>query len=364
MSFGKTSGKSKRIKFGRRFKQTADLADEILRESFGATLDQRQFQGALFALLEPEFNRLVEEGQFEEDLGSAEERAKFLRDTIDRNTRINDQAAALSEQLGEAARNLGTLTDTDRELISSAIGNARAIGQQQIDDFVAGNFRASNEVAAARGLRPSDSPIGNVRGRVAEEAIRQKGALESQLGARAAGLALDIPLQRTALLGNLAGQQSSLAQGANEFQAALAQNATANRLNLAGTAGQLGLGLASTTNITPGVLAAERPATGSKSSGFNFGFGSSKTFKTNFQALDAAEVLGRLQALPIEAWEYLWEQGEDAFRVGPYAEDFQAAFGGEKYRINLLHALGVSMVALQEVTRRIERIEERMERAA
>ncbi len=86
---------------------------------------------------------------------------------------------------------------------------------------------------------------------------------------------------------------------------------------------------------------------------------SSGLLKINGHEVDAAEILERLQTLPIEAWQYIWEH-DDGFQVGPYAEDFQKAFGGESYQISFLHALGVSMVALQEIAGRVDRLEERL----
>ena len=77
----------------------------------------------------------------------------------------------------------------------------------------------------------------------------------------------------------------------------------------------------------------------------------------NGQSVNSAEILARLQALPIEAWAYLWDHGDQTLQVGPYAEDFQKAFGGESYKISFLHALGVSMVALQELAGRMDRLE-------
>ncbi len=108
---------------------------------------------------------------------------------------------------------------------------------------------------------------------MAEEAVAQKGLLESQLASRASELALSIPRERTELVGRLAGQQTSLAQGGAAFQAALAQNAAANRLNLASTVGQLGLGLSGQANLAPGALAGSRPAVGQQSFGLNLGGG-------------------------------------------------------------------------------------------
>jgi len=369
MSIGGGAGKSKSqstskvIQFDSEFRRIQGLTESILSQAIGATATQQEFQSALFALLQPEFDRIVKEGDFAADLGTDEARQQFLRGTIDRNAKIGAQASALTDRLTSDVQNLGTLTDTDRELISSALSNARAVGDQAIDQFIQGNFRAANEVAAARGLNPSDSPVGNIRGRVAEEATTQKGLLERELASRGSELSLQLPMQRTALVGQIAGQQQGLAQGANEFQAALQQNAAANRLNLASTAGQLGLGLTGQTNIAPGALGASRSqiATDSSSKAFNMNTSvSTRNLKTSERQVDSAEVLRRLQTLPIKAWKYLWDAGEEAFQVGPYAEDFQEAFGGESYQINLLHALGVSMVALQELAGRMDRLEERL----
>lgn len=353
------SGSPKRVKFDAEFRRIQGITESILGQALSSTRSQQEFQSSLFALLQPEFDRIIEEGEFADQLGTDEARTKFLRDTIERNTKIGEQAAALTDRLVNSVNDLGTLTETDRQLISSAIGNARAEGDKAITDFVATNFRAGNEIAAARGLRPTDSPIGNIRGRVAEEATAQKGSLERTLAGRASELALTLPMQRTALIGQIAGQTGGLAAGGAEFQAALAQNAAANRINLAGTAGQLGLGLAGQTNLAPGALTASRPAFGQESSSAGGGI-STRNLKTNERQVDSAEMLRRLQTLPIKAWQYLWEAGEEAFHVGPYAEDFQEAFGGESYQINLLHALGVSMVALQELAGRLDRLENRL----
>jgi hypothetical protein len=356
MTGSSSKTKTKRFKFDKEFTAIQETTAAILREALGATIDQRQFQTALFGLLQPEFERLARENDIADELGSGEARQQLLRDSIDRNLKLSEQAATLSDKLTESAVNLGTLTDDDRALISSAIGNARAIGQHEIDQFVEGNFRAGNEVAAARGFRPTDAPIGNIRGRVAEEATAQKGLLESQLATQASQLALDLPMQRTALLGNVSAGQTGLAQAGNQFQAALAQNAAANRLNLAGTAGQLGLGLTGLASTGPGVLGASRPALGTFSSSASGGI-STKTLKINGREIDSAEVLRRMQSLPIEAWQYVWEHGEEAFQVGPYAEDFKEAFGGESFQISFLHALGVSMVSVQELAGRLDRLE-------
>jgi len=356
MTGSKTKTTTRRFKFDEEFRAIQEITTGILQQALGATLSQRQFQTALFSILQPEFERLSRDSEIADELGTSEARTKLLRETIDRNQVINERANLLSERATDAALNFGQLTDQDRELISSTLEGARAVGRDQIQSFIETNFRAGNEVAAARGFRPTDAPIGNIRGRVAEEGTRQAGLLERELASRGSELALNLPMQRTALLGDLAGREQGLAQAGEQFQAALAQNAAANRLNLAGTAGQLGLGLTGLASTGPGVLGASRPALGTFSSSSTGGI-SSKRLKINGHDIQSAEVLTRLQAMPIEAWQYLWERGDEAFQIGPYAEDFQKAFGGDSYRISYLHALGVSMVALQELAGRLDRLE-------
>jgi len=52
--------------------------------------------------------------------------------------------------------------------------------------------------------------------------------------------------------------------------------------------------------------------------------GSSRTFKDRNNALDPQEVLRKIQSLPVEGWYY---KGTSEYHIGPYAEDFHAAFG-------------------------------------
>jgi hypothetical protein len=117
-------------------------------------------------------------------------------------------------------------------------------------------------------------------------------------------------------------------------------------------------GTAPTFGITGG-FPLNPPTDGGLIGGFASGI-STRALKNEGHEVDSEEVLERLKKLPIKAWQYVWEHGAEGFHVGPYAEDFQEAFGGESYKIDFLHALGVSMVALQEVTSRLERIEEKL----
>ena len=51
---------------------------------------------------------------------------------------------------------------------------------------------------------------------------------------------------------------------------------------------------------------------------------SSRAFKDRFRPLAAQEVLMKIRSLPVEGWYY---KGTEEYHIGPYAEDFYAAFG-------------------------------------
>ena len=82
--------------------------------------------------------------------------------------------------------------------------------------------------------------------------------------------------------------------------------------------------------------------------------GSSRTWKSNFRALDARDVLTRVLALPITRWEYTGANEGD--HIGPVAEDFHKAFGlgqSEKY-ISTVDADGVALAAIQGLNAKLE----------
>jgi hypothetical protein len=81
--------------------------------------------------------------------------------------------------------------------------------------------------------------------------------------------------------------------------------------------------------------------------------GSSRTFKENFAAVDAGDVLARVLALPIAFWNY---SGNAERHVGPVAEDFKAAFGvgGDERYIGTVDADGVALAAIQGLNAKLE----------
>jgi len=79
---------------------------------------------------------------------------------------------------------------------------------------------------------------------------------------------------------------------------------------------------------------------------------SDRESKANFAPVEAAEILEKLDRIPIESWNY---KGQDPSirHMGPVAQDFRAAFGlGEDDRhISAVDADGVAMAAVQALYR-------------
>ena len=81
--------------------------------------------------------------------------------------------------------------------------------------------------------------------------------------------------------------------------------------------------------------------------GTSFKSTSSRALKTGFEALDAAEVLTKLEQLPVLSWRYRTE-ADEVRHVGPVAEDFQRLFGlGDGRTIASIDADGVALAAIQ-----------------
>ncbi len=81
---------------------------------------------------------------------------------------------------------------------------------------------------------------------------------------------------------------------------------------------------------------------------------SDRNLKTEFAAIDPAEVLRKVVALPITSWRY--RKDEPVVRhIGPMAQDFHAAFGlwNSDTMIFPLDGSGVSMAAIQGLHARV-----------
>lgn len=139
----------------------------------------------------------------------------------------------------------GRATDEEKRLIAEATGAAEAEGTSEIERFREESLRDIRDIMApARGLRPTDTPIaGDASGRIAAEAVRQKGQLSSAMAKARAEGELNFPLARDALLSGIGQAQQQLAQGAQSFQQQLREAAFNARLAIAAQQTQGGLGL-------------------------------------------------------------------------------------------------------------------------
>lgn len=71
----------------------------------------------------------------------------------------------------------------------------------------------------------------------------------------------------------------------------------------------------------------------------------------------ARGVLEALREMPVEEWKYKDGVADGGHHVGPYAEDFQKATGkGDGKSIPVVDAIGVTMGAVQELDRKIDKL--------
>jgi len=92
--------------------------------------------------------------------------------------------------------------------------------------------------------------------------------------------------------------------------------------------------------------------------------GSSRTFKENFQPIDAEELLAKIAAMPVESWNY---KDSEERHIGPVAEDFVAAFdvgriaengNRENTYLAAKDVAGVALIAVKELYKKTKRIEQ------
>jgi len=78
---------------------------------------------------------------------------------------------------------------------------------------------------------------------------------------------------------------------------------------------------------------------------------SDRNLKEEFTPVNGADLLARLQALPMSSWKYKTETG--VRHLGPMAQDFYAAFGlgNDNKHISTVDEGGVALAAIQELSR-------------
>lgn len=84
---------------------------------------------------------------------------------------------------------------------------------------------------------------------------------------------------------------------------------------------------------------------------------SSKDAKTDKRPLPDGAALGAIRKMPVESWRYKPGMGDGGAHIGGYAEDFQKATGqGDGKTIDVISALGITMGAIRDLDKKVERM--------
>jgi hypothetical protein len=85
----------------------------------------------------------------------------------------------------------------------------------------------------------------------------------------------------------------------------------------------------------------------------SWSFSSDRNLKENLQSVDAADVLERVNQLPLHEWNYI---GYEQRHVGPMAQDFHTAFpwSGDDRTLNTADLDGVALAAIQGLNQKLE----------
>jgi hypothetical protein len=81
---------------------------------------------------------------------------------------------------------------------------------------------------------------------------------------------------------------------------------------------------------------------------------SSRSLKTEFEAIDPQAMLAKVADLPVQEWRYKVEDASTR-HIGPVAEDFQRVFGlGDGESIGTVDANGVALAAIQGLVQKMD----------
>jgi hypothetical protein len=87
---------------------------------------------------------------------------------------------------------------------------------------------------------------------------------------------------------------------------------------------------------------------------------SSKDAKTDKSKLPAMSALDAVESMPVEKWRYKKGVADEGEHIGPYAEDFKRETGqGDGKTISVMDAIGVTMGAVQDLSKKVDKMEAR-----
>src|SRR3979411_1783828 len=88
-----------------------------------------------------------------------------------------------------------------------------------------------------------------------------------------------------------------------------------------------------------------------------------KTHKENFEPLNGEDILQKLSKIPFTSWNYKKQDPKEYRHYGIMAQDFNAAFGRDKYGIigndttvNPIDMIGIDMAAIQALEKRTNQL--------
>lgn len=225
--------------------QLAPFQKKLLEASMADLERQSRSSAALDAAISPEDQAALQKAEFD--------RAKRLGP-------IQDQILEM-----QLANMRGELTPAQQQAVQAGID----AGYGDIDRATSeGIGLIADELANARGLRLTDTPILREATMLSQAGLEQKSSLAKNLRAQAM---FQLPGQSSAIgLG-----QQNVAEAAKQFQSELRQRAFQNRMALTGNTAQTGIGLASIGNPgqTLSALTSSRLAGASTSTSGNRGVG-------------------------------------------------------------------------------------------
>ena len=291
-----------------------------------------------------------------------EERAGFVRDFFQQSQAAGQRAGEISDIEMQRIRSGGAATPEQIANINAAAQAEMESGLSDINRSALSQMQmVGTELAPRLGLHRSDTPILDRGNRIGAEAVNAAGRLSSDVRGRAAQAQLNYPLAANQVMSGMSQAQQGIGYSRADVLANLNQQAFQNRLALTGQVGQQGLGLATGYNV-PAAQQSLRPTLASSSKSSSLGLNmtqpsiSSREMKEILSTPDGAEILEKIESLPVAFWRYL--AGEDRHdHIGTFAEDFKEAFGlGDGATIHMGDLLGFVLVGLQELAKKVHDI--------
>jgi len=335
-------------------------------ELLGLQVEEAKRQSKLLEESFPASQKLLQD-----QLALTSELVAFQRGQLGKEeTAASKEIAALSEQRalailkGEAP----PLSPQQEKFIDESFAEAERVATQKLRSF-------ADELAATRGLRVTDTPIGEV-------ALREGANLGAQLSGARAVAKLDA-----------SQTQQAFGESVRQFQESLKQQAFMNRLALTGTAGQPGatlgaanLALAAPTITNANLLgqmgterlaSAARKQTGVYSPGFfdyfsataqalgaaAGAYASSARFKRDIAPLDVDEYERarlKIKETPVVRFAYKWDEPDERPHLGIVIETSPEEVSRDGLTLDLPGYMGLTLAAVKGVDRRIDRLEARL----